>query len=279
MTKYGINIRTVGSVRYLPSDVSEMSNQLLFGDIVEILEESNRWTRIRKLSDGTTGYVIFKTIIPINDNDFKNYKTPKETICVPFSCVTPVNNKKIENFPLHNSKLILSIGTSLHNYNKQTSTFFVGEQEYYIEPQHVNVNNTSLTIKKICESVLNTPYLWAGRSIMGFDCSGFVQCIYQVLGLTIRRSSRTIEDETKFNIINSINDAKIGDIILFNTENKITPSHCGIYIGNNKVIHCSGFVHISEVDDIGIRNEFNEKDPFCLTNKILRPKENTLLFH
>ena len=82
---------------------------------------------------------------------------------------------------------------------------------------------------------------------MGFDCSGFVHCIYQVLGLTIRRSSRTIEDKTIFNIINSINDAKIGDIILFNTKNKITPSHCGIYIGNNKVIHCSGFVHISEL--------------------------------
>jgi hypothetical protein len=279
MKKYGINIRTVASVRINKSDIGEMVNQLLFGDIVEIInqEPDSRWIYIRKLSDKTVGYVIFKTILPINNVDFSNYKTPIEATCSPISIVYPT--KSVENFPLHNSPLILSIGTSLHNYNKTTSTFFVGEQEYYINPQDVNINNTSLTINRICESVLNTPYLWAGRSIMGFDCSGFVQCIYQVLGLTIRRSSRTMEDKNIFNNISSIDDAQIGDIILFNKENKTTPSHCGIYLGNNQVIHCSGFVHISHIDNIGIRDEYMEKDPFCFICKILRPKQkDSLIF-
>lgn len=280
MSKYGINIRTVASVRLNKSDTSEMVNQLLFGDMVEIInqESESRWLYIRKLSDNSVGYVIFKTILPINNVDFSNYKTPIETTCSPTSIVYPT--KIIENFPLHNSPVILSIGTSLHNYNKTTSTFFVGEQEYYINPQDVNINNTSLTINKICESVLNTPYLWAGRSVMGFDCSGFVQCIYQVLGLTIRRSSRIMEDKKIFDNISSIDDAQIGDIVLFVNKIKNRPSHCGIYLGNNQVIHCSGFVHISRIDNIGIRDEYMEKDPFCFIYKILRPKyKDSLLFN
>ena len=83
-----------------------------------------------------------------------------------------------------------------------------------------------------------------------------------------------------FDDISSIDDAQIGDIVLFVNKIKNRPSHCGIYLGNNQVIHCSGFVHISRIDNIGIRDEYMEKDPFCFIYKILRPKQkDNLLFN
>lgn len=68
-----------------------------------------------------------------------------------------------------------------------------------------------------------------------YDCSLFTKSVYQTIGMELPRSS--IEQATigkkipKENLI-------IGDLIFFKTYRK-TPSHVGIYIGDNKMIHAS----------------------------------------
>ena len=39
------------------------------------------------------------------------------------------------------------------------------------------------------QELLNVPYLWGGKSQLGFDCSGFVQTVFKTFGIYLPRDS------------------------------------------------------------------------------------------
>ncbi|OCA81550.1 hypothetical protein A8F94_22020 [Bacillus sp. FJAT-27225] len=80
---------------------------------------------------------------------------------------------------------------------------------------------------------LGAPYLWAGNTPAGFDCSGYLKYVFGKVGVTIPRTVATIWDATK-----PVSSVKPGDIVFYTTY-KAGPSHAGIYIGDNKFIHAS----------------------------------------
>ena len=85
----------------------------------------------------------------------------------------------------------------------------------------VNIDaNLSLNIiDKIIENLLDIPYKWGGKTSLGFDCSGLVQSVLNVLGLLIPRDS---SDQYKFFNDSKIDmkDAKYGDLHFFGTKEK-----------------------------------------------------------
>jgi len=122
----------------------------------------------------------------------------------------------------------------------------------------LDINLNSLV--SYSKTFLGTPYLWGGTSPAklntsgkylsgGFDCSGFVQYVYKHFGMNLPRI--TMDQINKGTSIN-INNLISGDLVFF-TTNLASPnevSHVGIYIGNNKFIHCpkpGDVVKISEL--------------------------------
>ncbi|APC48484.1 cell wall lytic activity [Virgibacillus halodenitrificans] len=96
---------------------------------------------------------------------------------------------------------------------------------------------------KTAHSVLGTPYKWGGSSPSGFDCSGFIQYVFQENGMTI---PRTVNDV--WNFAGPVSSRSVGDLVFFETY-KPGPSHMGIYIGDGRFIHASESrgVEISEL--------------------------------
>ena len=82
---------------------------------------------------------------------------------------------------------------------------------------------------------LGVPYRRGGSSVdTGFDCSGFVQAMYQsTVGLVLPRRANEQAAATE-----SIDrqDLQPGDLVFFNTLKRAF-SHVGIYIGDGKFIH------------------------------------------
>ncbi|MBI4653965.1 MAG: peptidoglycan endopeptidase [Nitrospirae bacterium] len=82
---------------------------------------------------------------------------------------------------------------------------------------------------------LNIPYKFGGSSILGIDCSAFVQKIFAFLSIPLPRTARE-----QFSMGNDAQreDLSIGDLVFFTTHASF-PSHVGIYIGDNMFIHAS----------------------------------------
>jgi len=72
-----------------------------------------------------------------------------------------------------------------------------------------------------------------------FDCSGYVLYCLKYVGVKIPRTSASQSRMAKYQKIEKISDLKPGDLIFFKTHSSATIGHSGIYIGNNKFIHCA----------------------------------------
>lgn len=84
-------------------------------------------------------------------------------------------------------------------------------------------------------SLYDTPYQYGGASrVNGFDCSGFVQFVFQnSLGLQLPRTSTEM---SRVGTPMESDQLKPGDLVFFNTSHKAN-SHVGIYIGENRFVH------------------------------------------
>ena len=96
------------------------------------------------------------------------------------------------------------------------------------------------------KSFIGIPYLWGGKSSLGFDCSGFVQTVFKMTGINMPRdASQQILRENLYDI--NYCDAKTGDLLFFMEDNYV--NHVAIYLGNQEIIHSSGSVKVENLAD------------------------------
>jgi len=97
------------------------------------------------------------------------------------------------------------------------------------------VDANASIFEKTALSFLNTPYRFGGNGKNGIDCSAFVQKVFGEFNLKLPRTAR--EQYTLGTRVPK-GDLQLGDLIFFQTYAKF-PSHVGIYLGDNKMIHAS----------------------------------------
>ena len=92
---------------------------------------------------------------------------------------------------------------------------------------------------------IGTPYVYGGTTSSGFDCSGYVQHVFAMMGLRVPRTA-----DAQFYAAHKIkNGARPGDLVFFQTYLP-GPSHVGIYLGKGKFVHSSSHgVMVSRISD------------------------------
>ena len=76
----GICNLSIVPVRIEDSDKSEMINQLIYGDIIEILEEKEKWVKIKSVFDDYIGWIDIKEYFKIDDNNRLDLNNPSYSI-------------------------------------------------------------------------------------------------------------------------------------------------------------------------------------------------------
>lgn len=103
-------------------------------------------------------------------------------------------------------------------------------------------------IVAFAEQFLGTPYVWAGSSPSGFDCSGFVSYVFKNFGYTVNRTAASMYTN---GVAVDKSELQIGDAVFFASSTE-SIGHVGIYIGDGEFIHSSsgcGYVTISGLDE------------------------------
>ncbi len=104
----------------------------------------------------------------------------------------------------------------------------------YVPPVISGVNGESVV--SVAQSLLGVPYVFAGESSSGVDCSGLVVYCYRYIGVNglphLADSLKNYGQEV------SRADARPGDIICYNYGGSYC-GHVAIYIGGGQVIHAS----------------------------------------
>lgn len=101
----------------------------------------------------------------------------------------------------------------------------------------------SLPIGERLDELINSAYAMIGTKYhfgaqdasTEVDCSLYTQSVFKKIGIEL---PRTAVDQSLLGKLVSFEDLKIGDLLFFRTY-KEEPSHVGIYIGENKMIHAS----------------------------------------
>lgn len=242
MDNYHVCRLAVAPIRKEPSDRSEIVSQLLFGDRVEVLEKTEKWCLIKTRHDSYEGWMDYKQLQKIADvlyADEQGYQ---------YLTSTQLDNTLIAS---NGTKYYLSPGSTLPYY--ENGFCFIGDQKFEVtsKPFIPSKAGFKLNVEQTAKFFENTSYLWGGRTFFGIDCSGFVQTVYKLNGIQIRRDASQQAEQGE--IVDFLASAELGDLAFFDNEDgKIT--HVGLMLGNDKIIHSAGMVRIDPIDDQGIYN-------------------------
>jgi len=80
---------------------------------------------------------------------------------------------------------------------------------------------------------LGCPYLWAGRSFLGIDCSGLVQEAFRDLGIAVPRDTDMQRETIGSPVVGEVDKLRRNDLLYM-------PGHVVIYAGEGTVVHASG---------------------------------------
>ena len=225
--RYGICNLSVVPMRKEASHTSELVSELLFNDIYKIIDENDEWLKIQCMYDSYEGWIRKLQHNEITDNELNDFISKE---------------KFIVNVPTINyDNMVLSFGSKVFKHVEGSI------------PLSKNYDSDALIESAF--KMLSTPYRWGGKSIMGIDCSAFVQLCAKIAGYKLPRDASQQYDFG--DTVTDLSEAQAGDIAFFeNKEHRII--HVGILLAKNIIIHASGKVRIDAIDTTGIfNNELN----------------------
>lgn len=215
--------------------------QARMGDVLRLLKKQGEWFLVQ-MEDSYIGWIDGSKIVTMSDEELKNYLSgPFALIVSKFAQLyrSPNESDSIDEkivqgsvIPCVSQKegwLLLRLPDGREMFvNSNDAKAFEKRSEVFSEKKDAEY------IINLAKQHLGLPYLWAGTTSYGFDCSGFTQFCFKMAGYFLRRDADMQFEQGE--PVPDRKDLKPGDLVFFQTY-KPGPSHVGIYIGEMKYIH------------------------------------------
>lgn len=258
---WGVVNISVCNQRATPEYSAEMVSQALLGTPVHILRTGGdyNWPEVQT-PDGYKGWVHKDAIRYMDFEEYHAWNAaPKVVVTSLFALIRKKPSEKAETL----SDAVA--GCRLKYLGKSRRFFIVGFPDGrvgYISCKDAqeesdwreDLDQSPEAILASARSMLGFPYLWAGMSSKGTDCSGFVRAVLFMHDIIIPRDAGP-QARVGQRITHKEN-LQPGDLVFFGRwKENGTPgvSHVGFYLGEGRFIHSLGLVKIGS---------FRPEDPY-----------------
>ncbi|MBQ9192441.1 MAG: C40 family peptidase [Bacteroidales bacterium] len=249
--EYGVVNISVCNVRLTPDYDAVMDSQALLGMPVHILQraEKNGWPQV-ETPDVYTGWVHKDAITPLSFEEYHAWNAAPKIV------VTALMGVVLDR-PSARGGTVSDVvgGARLKDLGRQGRYYRVGFPDGRVGYLHRSLGEPEDAWRKGLRSepadIIATaltmngfPYVWAGMSSHGMDCSGFVRTVLFMHGIIIPRNAS--QQAKVGERIYGLDDLQPGDLVFFGRQDTAAPrvSHVGIYIGEGRFIHSLGLVKI-----------------------------------
>lgn len=221
----------VALVNVKPTEDSQVAGKVYDDTSVIVLQKGDTWSKIR--SGNVVGYVNTDSLIMGQDAIDK----AKEllTAAYPEKDILTLKEKEIEK--------VFSVGETKEEEEVRLAAeekARILEEQKRLAAQRAASLARGQEVVAFAKQFIGNPYVWGGTSLThGADCSGFVQSVYKHFGVSLPRTSYSMEHVGREV---SYSDMQPGDIVCYE-------GHVGIYAGNGQLVNAIG-----EGKGIGLSN-------------------------
>ncbi len=218
MSTYKV-ITAITDVREAPDAQAlrgKLESQLNYGEIFEVTEDHGDWLKGKCAHDGYEGFV------------------EKKHLTSAFNAATHVvtaQRSHVYRDATMKSPILMTLGMGAH-----VSVVEVGEKfaklddGRFIFKDHIAPLSARADFVEAALRLLETPYVWGGRSGLGTDCSGLVQISLARAGVYSTRDTEYQQNTIGSDVTSQ--PRQRGDIVFF-------PGHVGIMVDAENMVHAN----------------------------------------
>ena len=262
---------SVINMREDPEYSAELGTQALMGTPVKVhYHDNGYWVNI-ETPDGYKAWVNEMAIVPIDQARLDTWKTTPRRIVTNYYTFFLDAPKPDANHVSDGvwGDIVEYVGTT----GKYTEVDLPTGQRAFVPTADVtdlhawvdsrqavipadapqrDVEKARQLILETARTFVGVPYLWAGTSIKGVDCSGFAKTVYFLNGyMLLRNASQQYKTGEPVDVSEGLDNLQPADLVFFGREateekpERIT--HVAIYMGDGKIIHSSQVVRINSL--------------------------------
>jgi hypothetical protein len=219
--------RPAAGIHRSPDAASEQMDQLLFGEIFEVLEEEGvfLWGQARR--DGYVGFVEAKALARVD-------ALPTHRIAALRTYAFADNSIKSRAIGPY------SLGSLVAVEAEEGRLARVAGAGWMTAAHLMPIGEFETDPAEVAERFLGTPYLWGGRESLGLDCSGLVQQVLFACGHTCPRD--TDQQETLGRAIDRAAFGR-GDLVVWK-------GHVAMGLDATRIVHANGFHMMTAIEPL-----------------------------
>ena len=216
-------VTAVADLRRAPRPDSPVDTQLLYGETVDVFDSAEGWCWVQAHGDSYVGYIADTALSA-------RIALPTHVITAPRTFLYPGPDMKLP------AEAALSIGSriAISGQSETRGTHYLtlvnggAVVAAHAAPLGQHFNDPAAVAGRLIE----TPYLWGGRSGHGIDCSGLVQMAYARCGIALQRDTG-MQKQTAGRALANAGDLRRGDLVFWT-------GHVAMMADAETLVHASG---------------------------------------
>jgi len=226
-----------------PDETSEVEDQAVLGDRVEVLEETAGFSRVRG-RDGQAGWVPAGRIV---GDDSVSRGTPHAVVS-PLAHLYRdpefTSSRPVLTAPLGSRvDVVRTFAKEGHGWAElrlpDGRRLYAAQTDLVPEPMERRPLLDPASWIATARRFLGAPYTWGGTTPAGFDCSGLVWRVLERHGVVLRRNSSEMCWREPQLVAVRFEELLPGDLVFFGADGMI--DHVGFWVGEGKVLQATAF--------------------------------------